>query len=491
MTNSHMLGDSLDPLWNKMKRRKERQERSLVPKPPNRDIPTRYVVVLQDDEHRVDLCVCGCLFLFSFLLFLVLTAFTPPPPLQEPQKNVFQMNTGKDVSPHDGLLTPIQLLIIKFYSSQTKAILPNPKYPGKCKIRTLWEKRLKELNIYVCSLAKWWLGWGEVQRGAVISTGTHGAEGWGIFIHRDKVELRVSTWLKFKRRRCRTNITIIALTDGGCASIRVASQRGSIRCSNAWDISCRFILNTGWQYYTEMEKKPSWSPRGGASFLKTLISVSINLSFGTSKLYSIKYNLLTGIFNPCRLALNHELGDPCGCPRRLPWGPDWGRGRPCDPARVVLHTRCPGGHHLALLPSGCGWWRPACPLTVDQHHRPQQAPGNTELWEETAKDTLKANSLTPPCNVWGWGVGRKTNNPCGHYILGREHPLSWLAQEGRSWVSQTVPISRTPGVHLIALKAGSLSIPVIYLFGRREQGQSQMQLINTLFCSIQLASVKC
>lgn len=83
------------------------------------------------------MCVCGCLFLFSFLLFLVLTAFTPPPPLQEPQKNVFQMNTGKDVSPHDGLLTPIQLLIIKFYSSQTKAILPNPKYPGKCKIRTL------------------------------------------------------------------------------------------------------------------------------------------------------------------------------------------------------------------------------------------------------------------------------------------------------------------------------------------------------------------
>lgn len=33
-------------------------------------------------------------------------------------------------------------------------------------------------------------------------------------------------------------------------------------------------------------------------------------------------------------------------------------------------------------------------------------------------------------------------------------------------VSQTVPILRTPGVHLITLKAGSLSAPVIYLLGR-------------------------
>jgi hypothetical protein len=47
------------------------------------------------------------------------------------------MNTGKDMSLGDGLLAPAQLLIIKFYSSQTKAVLPNPKYPGKCKIRTL------------------------------------------------------------------------------------------------------------------------------------------------------------------------------------------------------------------------------------------------------------------------------------------------------------------------------------------------------------------
>lgn len=243
------------------------------------------------------------------------------------------------------------------------------------------------------------VGWG-AERGCDLYRDTR--RGRGIFIHRDKVELRVSTWLKFKKRRCRTNITIIALTDGGCASIRVASQRGSIRYSNAWDISCRFILNTGWQYYTETKKKPSWSPRGGARFLKTLISVSINLSFGTSKLYTIKYNLLTGIFNPCGLVLNRELGNPCGCSRRLPWGPHWGGGRPCDPARVVSHTHGPGGRHLVLLPSGCGRWRPVRPLTVDQHHRPQQAPGNTELWEETAKDTLKANSLTLPCNVWGW-----------------------------------------------------------------------------------------
>ena len=91
----------------------------------------------------------------------------------------------------------------------------------------------------------------------------------------------------------------------------------------------------------------------------------------------------------------------------------------------------------------------------------------------------------------GGGWAEKTSNSCGHYILGREHPLGWLAQVGRSWVSQTVPILRTPGVHLITLKAGSLSALVIYLFGRREQGQSQMQLINTLFCSVQLASVKC
>lgn len=47
------------------------------------------------------------------------------------------MNTGRDVSPSDGLLTLVQLLIIKFYSSQMKAILPKPKYTGKSKIRTL------------------------------------------------------------------------------------------------------------------------------------------------------------------------------------------------------------------------------------------------------------------------------------------------------------------------------------------------------------------
>lgn len=35
-------------------------------------------------------------------------------------------------------------------------------------------------------------------------------------------------------------------------------------------------------------------------------------------------------------------------------------------------------------------------------------------------------------------------------------------------VSQTIPILRTPGVHLITLKAGSLSAPVIYLLGSRK-----------------------
>lgn len=103
---------------------------------------------------------------FPSVFFLFLTAFIPPPASSKShRKNVFQMNTGKDVSPHDGLLTPVQLLIIKFYSSQTKAILPNPKYPGKCRIRTLWEKRLKELNIYACRLARWWAG---LQGGGVI-----------------------------------------------------------------------------------------------------------------------------------------------------------------------------------------------------------------------------------------------------------------------------------------------------------------------------------
>lgn len=70
------------------------------------------------------------------------------------------------------------------------------------------------------------------------------------------------------------------------------------------------------------------------------------------------------------------------------------------------------------------------------------------------------------------------------------HPSGWFTPVGKSWVSQTVPIWRTPGVHLIALKAGSLSAPVIYLFGRGKQGQRQMWLINTLFCGVQLASAK-
>ena len=86
----------------------------------------------------VCVCVCVCVSSsFFFLTFFGSDSVYSTPPFQEPQKNVFQMNTGKDVSPRDGLLTPVQLLIIKFYSSQTKAILPNPKYPGKCKIRTL------------------------------------------------------------------------------------------------------------------------------------------------------------------------------------------------------------------------------------------------------------------------------------------------------------------------------------------------------------------
>lgn len=73
-------------------------------------------------------------FSFSFFLpfFFFPDSFLPPSSKShKKKKNVFQMNTGKDVSPSDGLLTPVQLLIIKFYSSQTKAILPNPNYPGK------------------------------------------------------------------------------------------------------------------------------------------------------------------------------------------------------------------------------------------------------------------------------------------------------------------------------------------------------------------------
>lgn len=105
----------------------------MILNPPNCDILIRYVVVLWDDERQDGF--------FSFFFFLWGSdSFYSPPPFPKShthKKNVFQMNTGKDVSPRDGLLTSVQLLIIKFYSSQTKASLPNPKYPGKCKIRTL------------------------------------------------------------------------------------------------------------------------------------------------------------------------------------------------------------------------------------------------------------------------------------------------------------------------------------------------------------------
>ena len=79
-----------------MKRRKERQERSLVPKPPNCDILICYVVVLQDDEHRVDLCVCVCVcvsfpfFFLTFFFVVVLTAFTFPPSSKSYKKMFFK-----------------------------------------------------------------------------------------------------------------------------------------------------------------------------------------------------------------------------------------------------------------------------------------------------------------------------------------------------------------------------------------------------------------
>ena len=88
----------------------------------------------------------------------------------------------------------------------------------------------------------------------------------------------------------------------------------------------------------------------------------------------------------------------------------------------------------------------------------------------------------------GGGWTEKTSNSCGHYILGREHPLGWLAQVGRSWVSQTVPISRTPGVHLITLKAGSLSALVIYLWKERAGAKPDaVDKYTILQCTISLS----
>lgn len=167
--------------------------------------------------------------------------------------------------------------------------------------------------------------------------------------------------------------------------LQLGSQRGNIRYSKTWDISYRFILNTGWQYYTET-KKPSWFPRGGAGFLKTLISLSISLSFGDPRLYTIKYNLLTGIFNPWRLALNHELRNPRGCSKTLLWSPGWGRGSLCNPTRTASHAgtlawrppSCFAAFVVQPLHSGCDWWRLAHPFTMDQHHGPQQATGVAE-----------------------------------------------------------------------------------------------------------------
>lgn len=95
MTNFHMLGDLLDPISNKIKRRrKERQERNqgtfLILSPPNGDILICYVAALWDDVTpgwMFFLLILSFLLFLSFL-FLVLTASFPHL-FQEPQKKMF------------------------------------------------------------------------------------------------------------------------------------------------------------------------------------------------------------------------------------------------------------------------------------------------------------------------------------------------------------------------------------------------------------------
>lgn len=93
-------------------------------------------VVFRDDG-----CQDGFLYPLVLLLLLrpclfFLTAPPHPSPLPKAartkrKKNVFQMNSGRDVSPGDGWLILVQLLIIKSHSSQAEGVLPNPNYPGK------------------------------------------------------------------------------------------------------------------------------------------------------------------------------------------------------------------------------------------------------------------------------------------------------------------------------------------------------------------------
>lgn len=93
MTNFHMLGDILDPISKKIKR-KERQERNqgtfLILSPPNSDILICYVAALWDDVTP------GWMFfllILSFLLFSVLPFFGSDsfffPPLPRATKKMF------------------------------------------------------------------------------------------------------------------------------------------------------------------------------------------------------------------------------------------------------------------------------------------------------------------------------------------------------------------------------------------------------------------
>lgn len=111
------------------------------------------------------------------------------------------------------------------------------------------------------------------------------------------------------------------------------------------------------------------------------------------------------------------------------------RGGLCNPkGQHCARAPRPGGRHLAFLPllvprlpQAEPWGgQPALSpwIHTTDHNKLQE--WLSDLLEETAKDTLKANSLTQPCHVPRGG--RKANNPCGHYILGRGHPPRWLTQ---------------------------------------------------------------
>lgn len=204
------------------------------------------------------------------------------------------------------------------------------------------------------------------------------------------------------------------------------------------------------------------------------------------------------MFNPERLALIHDPGKPRGCFRSGPWNPGGGPRGAVQPQGAALCARAAPWRPPSCFPapvgppppSGWALGRPARPFTMDPHHRPQQAPGMAEWFiRRDCKRYFKSKFPYPAVSCT---KGRqKGQQPMWPLHSWQRAPSSLAHSSGRSWVSQTMPILRTPAVHLIALKAGSLSAPVIDLFGRRKQGQRQMRLINTLFlqCTISLSEM--